>query len=284
MNKNIGYSVDQIPIESIEVFLDRKRDKKGHNLLTESIEKYGLLIPITVVKLSNGKYKLVKGQGRLLAHQKLRLNKIKAFVFNEEDLPDNEIIENWLIENEVRDKLSNLDKARLMKVEFEKNNSYEETAKLFLTTPFTVKQYIAMLDRASEKVIKMIEDKKISFTQGKELSMSIKSKEAQESVADLIVKNKLSQAASRAVLDTARKIEQKGQKITIQILEKNFAALRAEIKDSKLLLGALQQRYNRIVPHVKALVRDPEFVDLLKKYDLPMPELKEEAGYVYSKS
>lgn len=278
---NIENKIEEIPINKIEVFISRKRDSKGHDLLTESIKKYGLLIPITVVKQAEGRYKLVKGQGRLLAHQKLGLSRIKAFVFNEEDLPDKEIIESWLIENEVRDKLSNLDKARLMKMEFEKNKSYEETAKIFLTAPSTVRQYIAMLGRASEKVIQMIEDERISFTQGKELAMSVKSKETQESVAEVIANNRLSQPASRLVLDTARKIEQKGQKVTVQVLEKNFSALRAEIKDLKLFLGALQQRYNRIVPHAKALLRDPEFVDLLKKDDLPIPELKEEVGYAY---
>lgn len=281
MNKNIKYTVEQIPIDSIEVFLDRTRDKRGHDLLTESIRKYGLLIPITVVKRSDGKYKLVKGQGRLLAHQKLGLDKIKTFVFNEEDFPDNEIIENWLIENEIRDKLSNLDKARLMKMEFEKNKSYEETAEIFLTTPFTVKQYINMLDKISEKVIKMVEDNKISFTQAKELSMTVKSKEAQESVADLIVRNKLSQPASRLILKTAKEIEQKNQKVTIQLLEKNLSALRAEIKDLKILLGALQQRYNRLIPHVKALMKDSEFVAFLKKYDLTIPEITEEVSYAY---
>lgn len=278
---NIENKIEEIPINKIEVFISRKRDSKGHDLLTESIKKYGLLIPITVVKQAEGGYKLVKGQGRLLGHQKLGLSRIKAFVFNEEDLPDTEIIENWLIENEVRDKLSNLDKARLMKMEFEKNKSYEETAKIFLTASSTVRQYIAMLGRASEKVIQMIEDERISFTQGKELAMSVKSKETQESVAEVIANNRLSQPASRLVLDTARKIEQKGQKVTVQVLEKNFSALRAEIKDLKLFLGALQQRYNRIVPHAKALLRDPEFVDLLKKDDLPIPELKEEVGYAY---
>ncbi|MBL7132249.1 MAG: ParB/RepB/Spo0J family partition protein [Candidatus Omnitrophica bacterium] len=279
MNLEKGFA--EIPIDKIDVFISRKRDSKGHELLTESIKKYGLLIPITVVKLPEDRYKLVKGQGRLLAHQKLGLTKIKAFVFKEDELPDKEIIENWLIENEVRDKLSNLDKARLMQIEFEKNKSYEETAKLFLTAPSTVRQYIGMLDKASDKVIRMIEDRKISFTQGKELAMTIKTKDAQDSVVDVIANNRLSQPASRIVLEAARNIEQKGQKVTIQMLEKNFSALRAENKDLKLFLGALQQRYNRIVPHVKALVRDPEFVDLLKKNDLPLPDMKEEVSYAY---
>jgi ParB/RepB/Spo0J family partition protein len=266
--------LQSIPIDKIEVFISRKRDAKGHNLLTESIKKYGLLIPITVAKLSSGNYRLVKGEGRLLAHQKLGLHKIKAFVFEEEELPNDEIIENWLIENEVRDRLSNLDKARLMKMEFENNNSYEETAKRFLSTASAVKQYINMLEKTSEKVIKMVEDDRMSFTQAKELSMAVKSREAQESVADLIVRNKLSQSEARVVLKTAQKIEQKEKKVTIQLLEKSLSSLLADIRDHKTLLGALQQRYDRLVPHTKALLRDPELVSLLKKYDLPIPELK----------
>jgi len=265
-------NIEEIPIDKIKVFISRKREKKVHDLLIESIRKYGLLIPVTVVRLSDGEYKLVKGEGRLLAHQRLGLSKIRAFVFNEDELPDTEIIGDWLIENEVRDKLSNLDKARLMKMEFQKNKSYEETAKIFLTAPSTVRQYIIMLDKTSEKVIKMIEDKKISFTQVKELSMTVKTKEAQETVADLIAGKKLSQAASRVVLKKAKEIEQKSQKVTVQVLTKHLLAVQAEIRDLKILLGALQQRYDRIVPHVKALISDPEFVAFLKRYDLPIPD------------
>lgn len=278
---DIQDKIDQIAIKRIQVFIDRKRDTKGHNFLTESIKKYGLLIPITVVRRSDGSYKLVKGQGRLEAHQKLGLSKIKAFVFSEEELPDNAVIESWLIENEVRDKLSNLDKVRLMKMEFEKNKSYEETAKLFLTTSFAVKQNISTLDKTSEKVIKMVEDKQMSFTQAKELSMTVKTKEAQESAADLIVQHKLSKPASKIVLKTARKIEQKNQKVTIQALEKNLRALQDEIRDLKIYLGALQQRHNRLIPHVNALTKDPEFVALLKKHNLTIPELREEVSHAY---
>jgi ParB/RepB/Spo0J family partition protein len=273
-NVDVRSRVESIPIEKIEIFISRKREAKGHNLLTESIEKYGLLIPITVVRLGDGKYRLVKGEGRLLAHQKLGLAKIKAFVFQEQELPNSEIIENWLVENEVRDTLSNLDKARLMKMEFEKNHSYEETAKIFLTTTSTVKQHISMLEKTSEKVIKMVENDKISFTQASQLSMAVKTKEAQESVADLIVRNKLSQTRARVVMKTAQKIEKKKQKVTIQLLEKSLSSILADIRDHKILLGALLQRYDRLVPHVKALLRDPELVSLLKKHDLSIPELK----------
>lgn len=263
--------IQPIPIDKIEVYISRKRNNKGHNLLTESIKKYGLLIPITVVKQLGGRYKLVKGEGRLEAHKKIGRSRIKAFVFSEKELQTKDIIENWLIENEVRDQLSNLDKARLMKMEFEKNNSYEDTAKIFLTSRSIVKQYIKVLDQASEKIIGMVDKKEISFSQAKELAMTVKTKEAQESVADLVVKHKLSQPETRVVLKTAKTIEKKRQKVTIQLLEKNLVDLRAQIRDSKILLGALQQRYNRLVPHIRGLLKDPEFLGLLKKRNLPIP-------------
>ena len=277
--QNANKRIQEIATDKVEVFIDRKRDKKGHKLLTESIEKYGLLIPITVVALPEGKYKLVKGQGRLLAHQKLGLPRIKAFVFNEQELPDDEIIEGWLIENEVRDELSTVDKARLMKMEFEKNKSYEETASLFLTRASTVREYIGMLDKTSEKVIRMVEDNRMSFTQAKELSMTVKSKEAQESVAGLVVRNKLSKSAARIVTKRAKQMEQRKQKVTVRLLEKNVRARQADIRDNKRLLSALKQRYNRLVPPVKALMKDPEFIVLLKKHDLPTPQLQEEVPY-----
>lgn len=277
----ISDKIKHISLDKIQVFIDRKRETKGHQQLTESIKHYGLLIPISVVKLSGGGYKLVKGQGRLLAHQKLGLSTIKAFVFEEEELPDKEIVKSWLIENEVRDSLSKVDKARLMKVEFDRNSSYEKTAKLFLTTSSRVKQYIKMLERTSEKVIEMVDDKKISFTQAKELSATVKTKTAQESTADLIVRNKLSQKASRVVMKNAREMEQKGTKVTIQKLEKRLSAQRSEIVDRKTYLNALENRYNQIVPIVKGLMNDPDFLALIKKHNLPVPETKKGGIHVY---
>lgn len=53
--------------------------------LADSIEKNGLLQPITVRPLENGKYELIDGHRRMLAHKKLGRGQIKAIIKNIED-------------------------------------------------------------------------------------------------------------------------------------------------------------------------------------------------------
>src|SRR5688572_13012075 len=94
-----------VDVEKInDIFFARSRDKQGFDSLVDSISRIGLIIPITVQK-KDDQYQLIKGQGRLEAYKELKLPKIKAFVLDQE-VAEKKKIENWLVENAVRQHLS----------------------------------------------------------------------------------------------------------------------------------------------------------------------------------
>jgi ParB family chromosome partitioning protein len=79
--------------------------------LAESIRSSGLLEPI-LVRPSNGRYEVVAGHRRLLAHKLLGEVKIKAIV---KELSDEEVILVRAIENDQREDLNPIEKAKVYK-------------------------------------------------------------------------------------------------------------------------------------------------------------------------
>ena len=76
-----------IPLNQLEIGKSQVRLSdvgKGIDELADSINKVGLLEPIVVAPQgANGKYEIILGQRRFLAHQLLRLETIKAGILNE---------------------------------------------------------------------------------------------------------------------------------------------------------------------------------------------------------
>jgi ParB/RepB/Spo0J family partition protein len=130
--------------------LDRKRDKEGHRELQRSIEQFGVLTPITVRPAPDGSgdYLLIKGQGRTLACRLLRIHTIPAVVVDER-YAESEKVQQFLVENVARLKMSPMDRALLI---YRARQGGEETAAIarrFGVAPATVRRLLAQLDGAS---------------------------------------------------------------------------------------------------------------------------------------
>lgn len=145
--------IEKIPVERIrtEEGLDRKRDRVGHRELRNSIEKFGVLTPITVrvAPDGSGDYLLVKGQGRTLACQMLRLPKIPAIVVAE-DFAEDEKVQQFLVENVARLRMRPIDRALLIAKARKQGEETAEVAKRFGVTPATVRRLEAQLDGATK--------------------------------------------------------------------------------------------------------------------------------------
>jgi ParB family chromosome partitioning protein len=104
MRKDTDKEVLEIPLDSLLIGNSqvRLRDVEAElDELTESIRIHGLLEPIVVMPSQEpGKYELVSGQRRLLAHQRLRRPSIMAVVVPEVDVMGAKIL--GLTENVVR--------------------------------------------------------------------------------------------------------------------------------------------------------------------------------------
>lgn len=77
-----GSQIIEIPLDQIETGKSQVRQKnidKNLDVLVKSIQRFGLIEPVSVFK-KNGGYELLAGQRRYRAHQKLDLSKIKAVI------------------------------------------------------------------------------------------------------------------------------------------------------------------------------------------------------------
>ena len=96
----------RILISQIEVNPKQPRrdfDEKALQELSESIKLHDIIQPITVVKLHNGKYRLVSGERRFRASKMAGLKDIPAYV---RTANDQELLEMALLENLQRENLN----------------------------------------------------------------------------------------------------------------------------------------------------------------------------------
>ena len=102
-------SVGTIRIESIEVNPNQPRtkfDEEALKELAESIKLYGLIQPITVRPIANGKYQLISGERRLRACKLAGLQEIPTYVRTVDDMHS---IQMALVENIQREDLNALE-------------------------------------------------------------------------------------------------------------------------------------------------------------------------------
>jgi ParB family chromosome partitioning protein len=172
--------------------------------LASSIEKYGLLQPIVVIR-DDEDYILVAGERRLRAVKSLGQNEIKAIVL---DINLNSLREFALIENIQRENLNPIEIAESLKSLIEEHNyTHEELAKIIsksrsyvtnllrlLSLPESVQEKIknneisvghakvmANLEEDEiNNVIKTIKDKNLNVRETEELINKIKNKKNEE--------------------------------------------------------------------------------------------------------
>lgn len=104
-------SINEIEIELIEVnpFQPRKHfDEEALNELAISIKELGIIQPITVRQLDNGKYQLITGERRFRASQRAGLKQIPAYI---RIADDQAMLELALVENIQREDLDSIEVA-----------------------------------------------------------------------------------------------------------------------------------------------------------------------------
>jgi len=147
--------VREIPIEDLEMseFNTRKNLTDGQydsaiEDLAKSIEKRGLLNPITVFQEPGGRYVLVAGQRRLLACKRLGWSTIPAIVRDEMTGADATAIS--LVENVHRADMNPRDKAVAFKTLLERLGDFQSVSRETGVTVPTIRKYVQLLDLASE--------------------------------------------------------------------------------------------------------------------------------------
>jgi ParB family chromosome partitioning protein len=147
--------VKDIPIQDIDIseFNTRKnladgQDDSSIEDLAQSIDKQGLLSPITVFQRSDGKYALIAGQRRLLACTHLKWLNIPAIVRDTMDEADATAIS--LVENVHRADMNPLDKARAFKTLADKFGNVQSVSRETGVGVPTIRKYIQLLNLAPD--------------------------------------------------------------------------------------------------------------------------------------
>jgi len=107
-----GPELRELPVEQIEPNPEQPRSRfeaDALNALAGSISSAGLLQPLIVRPVANGRYELVAGERRWRAAQKAGLNRVPAVIRTS---PEDERLQAALIENMVREDLNPVDEAR----------------------------------------------------------------------------------------------------------------------------------------------------------------------------
>ena len=140
-------------------------DDQELNELAESIRERGLLQPIEVVN-RDGRYKIVFGDRRYLAHRILQTKKIMCRVV---DLNDQQVVIDRALENAQRVDLTPFEAAHVYHELIERGKmELSEISKYMGKSPGVIRRYLDVL-RMPESFQKALHDKKINMTVAEEL-------------------------------------------------------------------------------------------------------------------
>jgi ParB/RepB/Spo0J family partition protein len=158
--------IQQLPVARIrpEDGLGRKRDREGHQELCRSIERFGVLTPVTVRRAPDGTddYLLIKGQGRTLACRLLGIATIPAVVVDDR-FAENEKVQQFLVENVARLRMRPIDRALLIARARQEGEETAEVAGRFGVSATTVRRLEAQLEGATSGEVAALKSGKVNL-------------------------------------------------------------------------------------------------------------------------
>lgn len=124
--------------------LDAGQEDSTVEELAASIREKGLLSPLTVRPLADGRFEILVGQRRYLACELVPLDPVPCFV--RQGLSDADAISLSLIENVHRADMHPIDKAKALQALYAKHGSYEGVAKESACSIATIRRYLKLLE------------------------------------------------------------------------------------------------------------------------------------------
>lgn len=204
--------VIKIPVENIIPNPNQPRfyfDEDNLKNLSESIREYGIIQPIIVTKIGEGKYELIAGERRLQASKLIGKKEIPAIV---KLATNQEKLEFALVENIQRRDLNPIEEARAYKkLQTEFNLTQEDVAKRTGKNRSTIANIIRLLELPVEIQRGLIEGK---ITEGHARAiLSLSNPEKQRALYELILKKNF----------TVRDTENKVKEVTVHTHQRKSA-------------------------------------------------------------
>jgi len=192
-------SNSMIRIDSIEVNEEQPRkdfDERALQELALSIQSYGIIQPITVRPIQNGKYQLVSGERRYRASILAGLREIPAYVRTVDEII---ALQMALVENIQRENLNAMEIAHTyQRLLNECALSHEELSLKVGKERATVTNYLRLL-RLTKEAQQAICEKQISMAHARTL-VAIEDVELQKKILKEIIHNQLSVRQTEALV------------------------------------------------------------------------------------
>lgn len=180
-----------IKLESIDVNPYQPRtqfDEAELQDLAQSIKTYGLIQPVTVRPIENGRYQLISGERRFRAAKLAGLTEIPAFVRTVDDVQS---VQMALVENIQRSDLNAIEVALCYQLLIDECHlNVEELSDKLGKDRSTVSNYLRLLKLASETQI-AVRDKKISMGHARALVV-VEDQDLQNKIVRQIISEGLS--------------------------------------------------------------------------------------------
>ena len=223
--------VDEVELTSIEPNPDQPRTNFKQEEIEElasSIEKDGLLQPILVRSMANGKYQIIAGERRWQACRSLGLKTVPIRI---KEADDDKALELALIENIQRSDLNPIEKAygyrRLME---RQNMTQSEVAQAVSKGRSTIANSLRLLE-LPEDAQQLLFEEKISAGHARAI-LSIPSKEGRQKLTEKMVQEKISvrEAETLARLFAGKK--EKGENAARIPTPKMFKSVARALRES----------------------------------------------------
>lgn len=180
-----------IKLDSIEVnpFQPRTQfDEQELNDLAQSIRTYGLIQPITVRPIENGRYQLISGERRFRASKLAGLTEIPAYVRTVDDVQS---VQMALVENIQRSDLNAIEVAMCYQLLIDECHlTQDELSDKLGKDRSTISNYLRLLKLPSETQI-AVRDKKISMGHARALVV-VEDEKLQTEILKQIITEELS--------------------------------------------------------------------------------------------
>lgn len=196
-------SINEIDVNAIEVNPYQPRtdfDEEALQELTESIKIQGIIQPITVRKLEEGRYQLISGERRLQASKRAGLKTIPAYI---RTANDQQMLEMALIENIQRENLNPIEIAlSYQRLITECNLKQEELGERVSKNRVTVTNYLRLL-KLPPIIQAALRDKQISMGHARAI-INVENSDTQIAILKKILAEDLSvRAVEKLVRDLA---------------------------------------------------------------------------------
>lgn len=219
----------QVPIDLIQRgrFQPRRdMDPAALQELADSIRQQGVMQPVVVRPIAEGRYELIAGERRWRATQLAELDSIPAII---RDVPDEAAIAMALVENIQRENLNPIEEAfALQRLQEEFGLTQAQVAEAVGKSRTTITNLLRLIGLA-EDVRLMLEHGDLEMGHGR--AMLTLSPEQQMQVAKQVVAKSLSVRQTEALVRRVQQDAEKAQPEKTEAIDPNIRALQDDLAD-----------------------------------------------------